>query len=268
MDTSQALSALGVSDSDISPELRKSLDEEGFAIIENLFDAEACERFRQEFDRLWSTEGADAGKEVHTEDGAIRISDIFNKSTAFDVCLVSGPILASSRHVLGEMKLCGANMREPFKGYGEQALHSDNPKRTRADWQLVNALIAFDDMGAENGAPRIVPRSHLGKPLMVNYPDPIDYEDETEEDRARMPADPTAPYPGEKVAALKAGSAVIINGALWHGGTRNRSGLRRRMLHLSFTRQDLDQQLDQSKYLTPYLEERLTPELRYLLDID
>ena len=50
------------------------------------------------------------------------------------------------------------------------------------------------------------------------------------------------------LGAREAGSAVVINGALWHGGTRNVSGRPRRMLHLSFTRRDLPQQLVQQDF--------------------
>jgi ectoine hydroxylase-related dioxygenase (phytanoyl-CoA dioxygenase family) len=55
---------------------------------------------------------------------------------------------------------------------------------------------------------------------------------------------------------------------LWHGGTRNSSGARRRQLHLSFTRRDRPQQMNQRQYLTPSLYDRLTPALRYIMDVE
>ena len=61
---------------------------------------------------------------------------------------------------------------------------------------------------------------------------------------------PGAPYPGEVRVTAPAGSVVIVNSSLWHGGTRNESGARRRVLHLTYTRRDLPQQLYQRDYLT------------------
>ena len=61
---------------------------------------------------------------------------------------------------------------------------------------------------------------------------------------------------------------LSLNSSLWHSGTRNVSGARRRQLHLTFTRRDLPQQFDQRAHQTPELRARLNPALRYLLDID
>jgi hypothetical protein len=268
MDTIQVLTELGVRGPALSFEQREHLDAEGYIVLHDLFTVEESRAFAAEFDRLYGVEGDSAGLEVHQEAGAPRISDIFNKSTTYDPCLKSRPILEAAQHLLGDFKVHGANMREPLRGQGHQDLHSDLPKRTRLDWQAVNALIAFDDLDARNGAPRIVPKSHLWPPI-ITYPLSADmtYLDGAPSDHARVPTDRAAPYPGELVVELPAGAAVVINGSLWHGGTQNVSGARRRMLHLSFTRRDLPQQLVQQDFLTPALELRLTPALRYLLDV-
>jgi hypothetical protein len=41
---------------------------------------------------------------------------------------------------------------------------------------------------------------------------------------------------------------VIINSSMWHRGIRNLSGARRRVVHLTYTRRDLPQQLTQRDY--------------------
>jgi hypothetical protein len=61
---------------------------------------------------------------------------------------------------------------------------------------------------------------------------------------------------------------VIVNSALWHSGTRNQDGSRRRVLHLTYTRRDLPQQLTQRDYLTEALYERMSPAHRFLMDIE
>jgi ectoine hydroxylase-related dioxygenase (phytanoyl-CoA dioxygenase family) len=64
-----------------------------------------------------------------------------------------------------------------------------------------------------------------------------------------------------------AGTVVIFNSHLWHGGTRNRTGLPRRALHAYFTRRGNPQQLDQKKYIRPHTLARLSPPERFILDV-
>ena len=81
------------------------------------------------------------------------------------------------------------------------------------------------------------------------------------------PENPFAPYPGEEFLTAPAGTVIVTNAHLWHSGTRNRSGARRRMLHLSYTPRGQPQQFDQRTNLTPALYERMSAARRYLLDI-
>ena len=88
------------------------------------------------------------------------------------------------------------------------------------------------------------------------------------EDKARVPADLGAPYPGEVLVTAPAGSAIICNSSMWHAGTLKKGDDKRRMLHLTYTRRDLPQQLVQVDHLTPALYERMAPVHRYLLEIE
>jgi ectoine hydroxylase-related dioxygenase (phytanoyl-CoA dioxygenase family) len=266
MDIEQALHQLGAIPDLFTPAQRDSLDTLGYVILPNLFTPEQCRRAGEEFDRMSAIEGEQGGHEVHTEAGAPRVSNIFNKSTAFDCCLHCKSLLASAHYLLGDFKVHGANLREPAPGRGEQNLHTDVGRRFPGDWQVLNALILFDDMTPDNGATRVVPGSHRW-PLLPGPGRPIP-ESLTAEEAALLPAEYKAPYPGELVVTAPAGSVVAINSVLWHAGTRNVSGARRRQLHLSFTRRDLPQQLNQRLHLTPQLDARLTPALRYLLDVE
>jgi ectoine hydroxylase-related dioxygenase (phytanoyl-CoA dioxygenase family) len=86
-------------------------------------------------------------------------------------------------------------------------------------------------------------------------------------DQTKFPEDPLAPYPGEIFLQCPAGAVAITNASLWHGGTSNKSGDRRRMLHLTYTRRDLMQQFVQQDHLTPELYERISPAQRYIFDV-
>lgn len=251
MKTAEALSQLDVNDQTLCAQQYQDLQGKGYFIVENYFSKADVAWMGAEFDRLQAIEGEQGGHEVHTEAGAPRLSNILNKSTAFDVCLECKPLLAAAFHVLGpEIKVHGFNIRDAAPGQGHQRLHSDGPKIEAGDYRAVNSLILLDPFEADNGATRIVPGTHQ------NGERPQDTLD-----------DANAPYPGEIIVTAPAGALVVLNAHTWHGGTCNVSGKRRRVLHLSYTRRDQPQQLVQQEYITPALYERMNEAHRYLLDI-
>lgn len=270
MYTKQALRELGLNGHELTAEQKRQLDEDGYFVVESCFDRSEARAMAEEFDRLHAREGGQGGREVHVEPGAPRVSNIFNKTQAYDACLVCKPVLAAAHYMLGEIKVHGANLRDPLPGKGLQDLHVDVPKKFADDWWVAIAVILFDDMTRDNGATRVVPGSHKWQPINVPYVNIGDWAPAplTPEEEARVPADLSAPYPGEVRLTAPAGSIVVMNSSLWHGGTRNESGARRRVLHLSYTRRDLPQQLVQREHLTQDLYERMSPAQRFLLDIE
>lgn len=270
MDTKEALAKLGITVNDLTPTQKKQFDEDGFFVAENVFTPAEVEEMRNEFDRLRSIEGQFGGHEVHIEPGAPRLSNLFNKSAAFDRCLACKPTLAAAHYLLGEIRVYSLNARNPEKGQGQQLLHSDVPRVNPTDWRVVNSMVMLDDMTEDNGPTRVVPGSHRWVP--INVPDvnmaEVKAIEVTPEDRKIMPADPYATHPKEIKVTGKAGSVAVINGAIWHGGTRNESGKPRRVLHLAIGRRDIPQQLNERDHLTKYLWERATPSAKFLLDIE
>ena len=270
MYTKQALRELGVSPNTLTEAQTRQFDELGYFIVENVLSPEDCEKMRNAFERIHAAESEKGGHEVHVEPGARRISNIFNKTDAFDKCLWVPEVLAAAAHALGEIKVHGANMRDPRTGHGDQDLHTDTPKKFADDWWVVNAMIMFDDMTLDNGPTRIVPGSHHWAPLNVPYVNIGDWEPGpvAPVEEARVPKDLSAPYPGEVLVEAPAGSAIICNSSMWHAGTVKKTDRPRRMLHLTYTRRDLPQQLLQLDYLTPELYNRMSPVKRYLLEIE
>jgi ectoine hydroxylase-related dioxygenase (phytanoyl-CoA dioxygenase family) len=270
MYTKAALRALNVGAGAISARQKQELDEQGFFIVENVLSAGDIASMRSEFERIHAAEAGQGGHEVHVEPGARRVSNIFNKSAAFDKCLEIPEVLAASHYLLGEMKVHGANLRDPVQGHGQQDLHVDVPKKFADDWWVVNSMIMFDDMTLSNGPTRVVPGSHLWAPINVPYVNIGDWEPQplSPEDQARVPADLGAPYPGEVMVEAPAGSAIICNSSMWHSGTLKKDNTYRRMLHLTYTRRDLPQQLVQIDHLTKGLYDRMIPVHRYLLEIE
>ena len=115
-----------------------------------------------------------------------------------------------------------------------------------------------------------MPGSHKWAPINVPYVNIGDWQPEalTAEDEGRAPKDLGAPYPGEILVQAPAGSAIICNSSGWHAGTLKKTDAPRRMLHLTYTRRDLPQQLVQLDHLTQDLYNRMSPVQRYLLEIE
>lgn len=266
--TADALAALGIEP--LTEEQRHLLDTQGFFVVEDVFTPDDVAEMRAEIRRLLEVEGELGGHEVHIEPGAPRLSNLFNKSPAFDRCLQCQPTLAAAHYLLGEIRVYSLNARNPQKGQGQQLLHSDVPRVHAGDWRVVNSMVMLDDMTPDNGPTRVVPGSHRWVP--INVPDVNMAEVKeiavTPEDRAIMPTDPLAPHPKEVRLTGRAGSVAVINGHIWHGGTRNESGASRQVLHLAIGRRDLPQQLNEREHLTPELLERSNPAQRFLLDIE
>lgn len=269
MNTEQALADLGVTPADFTDEQRRKLDEDGYFVVPDYLTTEQVAELRTEFDR-WERE-ATPHHDLAIEPGtAVFLHDLFNKSAVFDYCLRCRPTLAAAHYLLGEIHVYSLNGRNPAKGRGHQGLHSDVPRVAQNDWRLVNTMVMLDDMSEENGATRLVPGSHKWPSL--NVPDDnlgdVERPVPSAEEQSLLPADPMAPHPSEVKVTGTAGSVCVINAHIWHGGTLNRSGAKRRLLHMAVGRRDITQGLSQRDVLTPSLYKRATPAEKYLLDIE
>ncbi len=251
MDMATALAELGVTGGSLDPATRDRLDRDGFAPLPGVLTAGTLDIMRTRLAAMLAAEGDQAGLEVHQEAGTDRLADLVNKDPVFDVCFTEPRLLAGLAHVLEEFKLSSLNFRAALPGQGHQGLHADwgGPVEPGA-YQVCNSIWLLDDFTAGNGATRVVPGSHRFGAMP----------------RDRM-ADPAGPHPDQVQLVAPAGTVVIFNSHLWHGGTRNRSGRPRRALHSYFTRRGNRQQLDQKKYLRPETRARLSPAARFILDV-
>jgi ectoine hydroxylase-related dioxygenase (phytanoyl-CoA dioxygenase family) len=259
--TKEALELLGTSDGLLSPEEARSLDEQGFVVFPSLLGQDVVERLRRRFEDLVAYEGAHAGKEVDTnEAGVRRLADLVNKGPVFEVCYSHPKVLSAIAHVFEEreFKLSSLNGRDAAPGTGAQPLHEDwndykqdGSFRASGDpFYVVNSLWMLDEFTRDNGATRVVPGTH--KMRAPRY-----YLD-----------DPLAEHPDQLKVTGAAGTVVVFNSHLWHGGTSNISGSVRRALHSYFVAREFEQQLDQRAYITRETYERLSPAQRYLLDVE
>jgi ectoine hydroxylase-related dioxygenase (phytanoyl-CoA dioxygenase family) len=251
MDMATALGELGVIGRSVDDATRERLDRDGYAPLPGVLSRRQVAAFRSRIGELLALEGERAGLEVHQEAGTDRLADLVNKDPAFDVCFTDPRLLACVAHVLGDFKLSSLNYRAALPGSGLQALHAEGgPVADPADFQVCNSIWLLDDFTAENGATRVVPGSHRsGK-------SPGD-----------VMTDTRAAHPDQVLLLAPAGTVVVFNSHLWHGGTVNRSAAPRMAMHSYFTRRGNGQQLDQAKYVQPETLARLTPAARFILGV-
>ena len=160
-------------------------------------------------------------------------------------------ILECIEHVIGpNYKLSSLNARSANPHNAEsQPLHVDaGAVADESGYWVCNTIWMLDDFTAENGATRMIPRSHAWRRL----PDP----------------GMTGSVPGEELVTGKAGTVVIMNTHMWHGGTANGTDRCRRALHGFYTRNDKPQQQYQKALLRPETVAALTPLQRRVLALD
>jgi len=252
MNIEDALRHLGVRGDTLSDEEKHSLDENGYLLLSNMLSETQVHAFASRLDELLEEEGDKAGLEVHQEDGTARLANLVNKDLMFEICFTHPRLLAAIAHVLGpELKLNSLNSRAALPGAGLQGLHSDwvNPV-SPGDYYVCNSGWLLDDFTEENGATRIVPGSHRSEKRP---------QDELD--------DPIATQPGEIQIVAPAGSVLVFNSHLWHGGALNKTTSPRPVIHSAFCRRDQHPQTDQREYLRAETRERLSDAAKCILDV-
>ena len=252
MNTQEALRALGVRDDTLTKDERTRLDEDGFLPLHGILAPQQIAAITARLAALLEAEGEQAGTEVHQEAGTDRLADLVNKDPIFEICFTHPRVLAGIAHVLkGNLKLSSLNSRAALPGEGLQALHADwSGAVAPGDYHVCNSIWLLDDFTERNGATRVVPGTHRSGKVP----------------RDEMP-DPRAAHPREKMLLAPAGTVVIFNSHVWHGGTLNSTDRPRRALHSYFCRRDQKQQLDQRAYIRPETYQRLSEAARYILDV-
>jgi ectoine hydroxylase-related dioxygenase (phytanoyl-CoA dioxygenase family) len=235
----------------LAPSERRQLDELGYLVLPGFIPRPMLAELRDRVETLWEQEGSEAGSEFRYEPGARRLANLVDKGTIFAELVSMPKILECIEHVIGPgYKLSSLNARSTNPNSEEsQPWHADTGAIAdeRGYW-VCNSVWMLDDFTAENGATRMIPRSHTWRRL----PEPGN----------------TNPLPDEKLVTGKAGTVVIMNAHMWHGGTANRTDRCRRALHAFYTRNDKPQQQYQKALLRPQTVAALTPLQRRVLALD
>jgi len=230
---------------------RRQLDELGYLVFPGLMSPDQLNSLRDRVEVLFQEEGANSGSEFKQEPGARRLANLVNKGRIFEEAMMTPVILECMAHVLGpQFKLSSVNVRStnPHTD-ADQPLHCDSGALPdERGYSVCNSVWMLDDFTPENGATRMVPGSHLCRTL----PPPDMYE----------------AHPEQQLVVGTAGTVVVMNAHMWHGGTANGTGAPRRAMHVYFTRFDKPQQQYQKRWLSAEVQARLSPEARRVLALD
>jgi len=238
----------------MNAEQRHQLDDNGYVVLERAMGDELLRALRTQILQLFDEEGDRAGHEFRSEEHAHRLANLVDKGEVFRRAIVFPPVLELVRHVVGaDCKLSSLNARsaDPGTDVG-QPLHVDMGAIAddRGYW-VCNTVWLLDDFTRDNGPTRMVPGSHKWgmRPQDVM-------------------SDPYAAPPQEELLIAPAGTIVVMNAHVWHGGTANRTGSPRLAMHAFYCRHDKPQQQYQKQLLRPEVQASLSPELRSLLALD
>lgn len=177
-----------------------ALDTDGYAIVERLLDPATTAAIRAELVRL--LDDVPVGRNFFEGFHTRRLYALFAKTRVLDDLALHPLVLGAVERVLGPCLLSGPTGILIDPGEAAQILHRDEaiyPVAHPHAELVMNVMWTFDDFTEENGATRVVPRSH--RDAM----------------REAGPDTPTIP------ATMPAGSAMLYVGSIWHGGGANRS---------------------------------------------
>lgn len=236
------------------------LDKNGYLNLGQILAHQEVEAVNQRISELLNQEGENAGSELADskyirhpkEEGADRLADLVNKGEIFDIFYTHPKVLAAIEAVLGQnYKLSSLNYRAAKPGKGLQKLHVDYKNAVvNGGYKVCNSIWLLDDFTNFNGATRIVPGTHKQNKL----PD-------------ELMENPFDAHPEELIINAPAGSVVVFNSHVWHGGTTNSTDRDRRSIHSYFCTADQPQQVDQSKYITDETRARIGHRALKTLDV-
>jgi len=202
---------------------------EGYSIIEDAIEPELVDALVADIARLHESLGVTPAGNIFEGDKTLRVYNLLARGKTFEAVPVHERVLPIVERVLDVGCLVSSlSSITILPGQAAQPMHVDDQliPLPRPHVPLVcNTMWALTDFTLENGATRLVPRSHHD----VAIPPPFD------------------PHEGAVTAVMKKGSVLVWNGSVWHQGGANRTDVPRIGLAMNYCagwmRQQENQQL-------------------------
>ena len=220
------------------------LERDGFTIVRDAFDLSTADALHADIDRLERELDIRVGGNGFEGRATTRVYNLLALGSLYAEIPVHPVVLPLIHHLLGPGCLVSSlSAITILPGEVAQPIHADDqvipiPKPHKA--VTANSMWAVTDFTEANGATRLIPDSHLAdhSPEYGHHYDSI-------------------------CAEMPAGSILVWDGGLWHGGGANVTGSKRRGLAMNycagFIRQQENQQLgiplDTLRTFSPELQE-------------
>jgi ectoine hydroxylase-related dioxygenase (phytanoyl-CoA dioxygenase family) len=196
------------------------LRSQGYTMLHGLVRPEQVAALRAALETVYRDE-AHVPRQT-AEPGCLRGYNLVRRAALFREALQKPEVVALAEAMLGsDCILHSFESRSALPGGGQQSLHRDMPFVENIALS-VNVVWMLDDFTAENGATRVVPRSHARR-------------EGPERDRV---------YPDEVLAIAPAGTILLFNTMTWHGGSPNRTDRVRHGFHVHYCRSWVKPQRD------------------------
>lgn len=230
---------------------KSQLDQHGILLLKNVINSDITLQLRERVLDL-ATEDQKTGK-GHTylpDERAQRVWNLIDKGEIFEETIQNHKMLEAMEYLLGaDCTLSSFTANILYPGAADAGLHIDYPlsglPTPRPSFPMVaNSVWLLDDFTTENGATSCIPGSHH---RLETLPETgVEYKDKQQ-------------------ICGPCGSVLIVNGAIWHGSSENRSETPRVALLGFFCRSILKPQQDHINLVSDEVIERATPTLRRLL---
>lgn len=233
---------------------KSQLDRKGILLLKDVINLDITLQLRELVLELATADRKSGNGHTYLPNGrAQRVWNLVDKGTVFEDAIQNPNILDAMEYLLGaDCTLSSFTANILYPGAADAGLHIDFPLSSlptpRPSFPMVaNSVWFLDDFTTENGATSCIPGSH--KRLEALPEAGVKYED-----KQQICGPP--------------GSVLIVNGAIWHGSSENRSDTPRVALLGFFCRSILKPQQDHINLVSEGVIKRATPTLRRLLGFD
>lgn len=221
------------------------IEREGYTIVEDAIAPELVDRLVAAIDRLHDELSVTPAANIFEGLKTLRVYNLLARGKVFEEVPVHENVLPIVESVLDRGCLVSSLSSITILG-GEEAqpIHADDqliPLPKPHVPLVCNTMWALTDFTEENGATRLVPRTHTA-------------------DRS-----PNFGEAHETIGAvMKRGSVLVWNGSLWHGGGANRTSERRIGLAMNYCVGWMRQQENQQLGIPLEIAKGFSPRLRKL----
>ena len=202
---------------------QSQIEENGYVVIPNWLSRERVTKLKEDLRRE-----VNPIRELMPPDfKTVRAHNLLAKTRCVDDLVCDERLVALVQRVLGPfVQVSVVVMFDLLPGAKAQGLHQDDglwPIPRPHPPFVVNSVIAVDEFTVENGATQLVPKSHQWHDTPVKQPPEV----ETIQ------------------VAMEPGTILIWHGALWHGGSANKTNESRLAVDINFNLSYLAQQENQ-----------------------